>query len=86
MASITYGLCALVALLCAFLLLTAWRRHGNRLLLWSGLCFAGFTLNNILLVLDKVVYPDSIDLTLWRASLALVSVMVLLYGLVWDAE
>ncbi len=64
MASITYGLCALVALLCALLLLTAWRRHRLRLLLWSGLCFAGFTLNNTLLVLDKVVYPDSIDLTL----------------------
>ena len=86
MASITYGLCALVALLCAFLLLAGWRRHGHRLLLWSGLCFAGFTLNNVLLVLDKVVYPDSIDLTLWRASVALLSVMVLLYGLVWDTE
>ena len=85
MASITYGLCALVALLCAFLLLTAWRRSGHRLLLWSGLCFSGFTVNNTLLVLDKVVYPD-IDLTLWRTSLALLSLMVLLYGLVWDTE
>jgi cytochrome bd-type quinol oxidase subunit 2 len=86
MAPITYGLCALVALLCALLLLAAWRRNGHRLLLWSGLCFAGFTLNNALLVIDKVVYPNSIDLTLWRASVALLSVMVLLYGLVWDAE
>jgi hypothetical protein len=86
MASITYGLCAAVALLCAWLLLTAWRRHGHRLLLWSGLCFAGFTLNNALLVLDKVVYPDSLDLSLWRAGVALASIMVLLYGLVWDTE
>jgi len=60
MALITYGLCALVALLCAWLLLTAWQRHGLRLLLWSGLCFAGFTLNNVLLVLDKVVYPGGV--------------------------
>jgi hypothetical protein len=85
MAVITYGLCALVALLCAWLLLAAWRRHGLRLLLWSGLCFAGFTLNNVLLVLDKVIYPGDFDLTVWRTGVALLSVMVLLYGLVWDA-
>lgn len=85
MAAVTYTLCALVALLCAYLLLTAFRRQGYRLLLWSGLCFVGFTLNNILLVLDKVVYLD-IDLTLYRTTVALLSLMVLLYGLIWDAE
>ena len=59
MSSVIYGLCAIVALLCAGLLLSAWRRQQHRLLLWSGLCFAGFTLNNVLLVLDKLMLPDT---------------------------
>ena len=85
MSSIIYGLCAAVALLCAVLLLAAWRRHGFRLLLWSGLCFAGFTVNNVLLVLDKVVFLD-VDLSVWRTATAAISIAVLLYGLIWDAD
>ena len=85
MSSLIYGLCAAVALLCAWLLLSAWRRQRHRLLLWSGLCFAGFTINNVILVLDKVVFTD-VDLSLWRTSVALVSIAILLYGLIWDAD
>lgn len=80
-----YTLCAMTALLCTYLLLQAYRKGGYRLLLWSGLCFAGLTLNNLLLVIDKVVIPDG-DLTLWRTATALGAMMVLLYGLVWDVE
>jgi hypothetical protein len=85
MSSVIYGLCAAIAMLCAALLLSAWGRQRHRLLLWSGLCFVGFTLNNILLVLDKLVFPD-IDFSLWRIGFAVISVAVLLYGLVWDAQ
>jgi hypothetical protein len=85
MAALIYALCAVVALLCAWLLLAAYRRQNYRLLLWSGLCFAGFTANNVLLVLDKVVYPD-VDLSVYRIGVGLASILVLLYGLVWDAE
>jgi len=85
MSSATYTLCALVALLCAYLLLAAYRRQNYRLLLWSGLCFVGFTANNVLLVLDKVVFPD-IDLSVLRTAVALGSIMILLYGLIWDAD
>jgi len=85
MSSVIYGLCAAIALLCAILLLSAWRRQRHRLLLWSGLCFAGFTLNNVLLVLDKVVLPD-IDLSLWRLAVSVISIAVLIYGLVWDSQ
>lgn len=85
MAALIYGLCALTALLCAWLLLQSWRRNGYRLLLWSGLCFVGLTLNNLLLVADKLLFPD-IDLSIWRTSVALVAMIVLLYGLIWDAE
>ena len=85
MPSITYALCALVASLCTALLLSAWLRDRHRLLLWSGLCFAGFTANNILLVLDKLVYPD-VDLAIYRSVIGFCAIVVLLYGLVWDAE
>ena len=85
MASATYGLCALVALVTACLLLAAYNRHRHRLLLWSGLCFVGFTANNILLVLDKVMLPD-VDLSIFRTGLALAALSILLFGLVWDLE
>jgi hypothetical protein len=85
MAALIYSLCALTALVCAFLLLRAYRRTNYRLLLWSGLCFCGLTLNNILLVLDKVAFPDT-DLSMWRTLTAALSMAVLLYGLIWDAE
>ena len=85
MAALVYGLCALAALLCAYLLLQAYRRGGYRLLLWSGLCFVGLTLNNLLLVLDKLIVPG-MDLSIWRTSVALAAMTVLLYGLIWDSE
>ena len=85
MAVVIYTLCALTALTCTYLLLQAYRRGRYRLLLWSGLCFAGLTLNNVALVLDKLILPD-VDLSLWRTMLALMAMMVLLYGLIWDAE
>jgi hypothetical protein len=85
MAAMIYGLCALTAALCAWLLLQAYRRGNYRLLFWSGLCFVGLTLNNVLLVLDKLVLPQ-VDLSVWRTSAALLAMAVLLYGLIWDAE
>jgi hypothetical protein len=75
----------LTALLCAFLLFRAYGRSRTRLLMWSGLCFAGLTLNNLLLVLDKLVFPD-IDLALARSATALFAMAVLLWGLIWDSE
>jgi Family of unknown function (DUF5985) len=85
MAATIYGLCAATALLCTFMLLQAYYRSGYRLLLWSGLCFAGLTINNLLLVTDKLIVPDT-DLTALRASVALMAMIVLLYGMIWSAE
>ncbi|HWA03434.1 MAG TPA: DUF5985 family protein [Rhizomicrobium sp.] len=85
MAAAIYSLCALVALLCAVMLLRAWRRQRYRLLLWSGVCFAGLTLNNLLLVLDKVFLPET-NLSVPRIVVAVLSMSVLLYGLIWDAD
>ncbi len=82
---VIYGLCAMTALLCAWLLLQAYRRSRYRLLLWSGLCFAGLTLNNMLVVLDNALGPAA-DLHTWRLVVGLLAMLVLLYGLIWDAD
>jgi len=85
MAGIVYGLCALTALLCACLLFAAYRRGGYKLLLWSGLCFIGLTINNVLLIVDKLLLP-LIDLSTLRLSVSLLAMVVLLYGLIWEVE
>jgi hypothetical protein len=85
MSEAIYTLCALTALTCAVLLLQAYRRSGSRLLLWSGVCFVGLTLNNVLLVVDKLILPR-LDLSLPRLLVALMAMLVLLYGLIWTEE
>jgi hypothetical protein len=85
MAAPIYILCALTSLACAWLLLYRYRNSGHRLLFWSGLCFAVMTLNNLLLVFDKLVFPD-IDLLPYRNASALVAVLLLLYGLIDEKE
>lgn len=85
LAGAIYLLCDLTALLCAWLLLRAYRRSQYRLLLWGGVCFIGLTLSNVLLLIDKLIVPF-IDLYSGRLVLTLLSLMVLLYGLVWDAD
>jgi hypothetical protein len=86
MSAIIYSLCALTALGCAVLLLRGYRRSRYRLLLWSGLCFAGLTVNNLLLVIDKVALPPEQDLSLARTTVALISMIILLFGLIWDSD
>lgn len=86
MASAVYFLCALTSIAVAWLLLQAYVSRGRyRLLLWSGLCFVGLAISNALLIVDKLALPD-VDLSVLRTSAALVSMAVLLYGLVMDAE
>jgi hypothetical protein len=85
MGGIIYGLCALTAFMCAWLLLRAYRRTKYRLVLWGGLCFAGLTLSNALLVIDKLVLPE-VDLSFWRQLLTFISLLIFLYGLIWDTE
>jgi hypothetical protein len=83
--ALVYSLCAATAAVCAYLLLSGYRSQKYRLLLWSGLCFVGLTVNNLFLVLDKIFLP-AIDLSLLRVSIALVSMTILLFGLIWDTE
>lgn len=85
MAAVVYGLCALTAMLCTYLLLRAYMQQRYKLLLWSGVCFAVLALNNFLLIIDKLLMP-LVDLSVTRNVVSLVAVLILLYGLIWDAE
>lgn len=85
MAAIIYLLCALIAFVCACLLLRNYARNRSRLLLWSGLCFSGMFLNNLLLIVDRLLVPET-DLSTYRLLAALVALLPLLYGLIWEEE
>ena len=84
-AIIVYVLCAVTSGLCAVLLLRGYAKSRARLLFWSGLCFAGLALNNLLLVIDVRVVPE-LDLSLWRTIPALIGISLLVYGLVWETR
>ena len=85
MAEAVYLLCAATSLLCAFLLARAWRADRERLLLWSMLCFVALAANNVLLFVDRVILPTTVDLSLYRSLAALFGLGMLLFGLIWDS-
>jgi hypothetical protein len=75
----------LVAALCAILLLRAYRSVRKRLLLWAGLCFAGLSASNALVIADLFAAPE-IDLYRWRLAVAAVAMMLLVYGLIFESD
>jgi hypothetical protein len=84
MAALIYALCALFSLGISVLLWAHYRRTRSRLLYWSALCFSGLTVNNVLLVADKLFLAQ--DLSVLRQWTALVSLALLVYGLVYEDE
>jgi hypothetical protein len=87
MADAVFLLCALTSVACAALLIRAYVRSRTRLLLWSSLCFVGLAVNNLILFTDKVLFPDvQLVHPALRALPALLGVMSLIYGLVWDTD
>jgi hypothetical protein len=85
MGALIYSLCALTSLLCAVLLFRSYALFKHRILLWSGLFFSILFVNNGLVVIDKLIFPD-LDLTVWRLACALLALMPLLYGLIWEDD
>jgi hypothetical protein len=85
MSGLIYGLCAATAILCAYLLLRGSLQNKSRLLLWSGLCFVGLALNNIMLIIDYMMLPN-MDLSTVRLIPALVGMMLLIYGLIVETK
>jgi hypothetical protein len=84
MTGIVFVLCALTSLACAVLLLRGYFRTRARLLLWTGLCFTGLCINNVLLIVDS--RTPNVDLSVWRSLPAVAGLALLVYGLIWDAD
>jgi hypothetical protein len=84
-AEVVYLLCLATSALCAFLLFRGYRRNGTRLLLWSGICFTGLCINNIMLFIDVIVLPSNVDLSGWRSIPAIIGIAILCYGLIEES-
>lgn len=78
-------LCALTALLCAILSLRAYLQSKYKLLLWSGFCFAGLTLSNLVMVVDVYILPD-LNLGIARLIIGLSAMLILIYGLIFNEQ
>lgn len=86
MAAFIYTLCTITCLVATLLLLRGWRQTRSPLLVWSGVCFAGLTLSNLLLVLDRTIYSVSADLSTERLASAFIALLVLVIGLIWESD
>ena len=80
-----YSLAILTSLGCTVLLVRGYRARRYSLLLWSAVCFACLTANNVLLFVDMLVVPW-MDLRLWRLLTALAGVLCMLYAFLWESE
>ena len=75
----------LTTLLCAVLQLRAYAEMRRRLLLWSGLCFLLLSVSNLLVFFDLQVYVTT-DLYSWRLGTTALAMVLLMYGLIWEAR
>ena len=79
-----FALSAISSLVCAAFLLRAHFRTRSHLLLWSGLCFLAFFIDNILLLgaagtpLEAPPIASEVP--------ALVGAAVLVFGLIWETR
>ena len=80
-----YVLCFLTSAACAWMLGRSYYRTGTRLLFWSSICFGFLAANNLVLVVDLVIWPE-LDLKLPRLLLSLAAVLSLIWAFVWDGQ
>lgn len=82
---ILYLLAVITSFACTVLLFRSYFQKAVPLLLWSALCFVGLTINNVFLFLDLDVFT-TIDFRPIRLIAALVGMLFLLYGFIWESE
>jgi hypothetical protein len=85
-ATIVYILCFATSAGCGWLLVRSYRRTRSALLLWTAACFVLLAVNNLLVVVDLVFLPDSIDLKPARLAVNLAALATLLYGFIWELD
>jgi hypothetical protein len=78
-----YLLCAATSFIAAWMLLRYFLLQRTPLLLWSCVGFAGLAVNNLLVVLDLILFRQ-IDLSIPRTLAGTLGMMALVYGLTKD--
>ena len=71
--------------MCAGLLIRSWLKTRTRLLLWTAASFVFLAMNNFFLLADTTLLPD-VDFSVLRIGAALLGIVILIFGLVWEAE
>jgi hypothetical protein len=84
--ALIYSLCLLASAACAALLVRGYLRSRTALLLYSAACFVFLSANNLLLVVDLLVFPTGIDLGVIRLVATLAGVATLIYGFIWEVD
>jgi hypothetical protein len=84
-AQVIYLLCAATSLVAAAMLLRQYLRRRTPLLLWSSVGFVGLAINNVLVWVDLGLFTG-VDLSLIRGAAGAIAMVVLVYGLIWEAS
>lgn len=84
--SAIYVLCLLASATCATLLVRGYFRSRTPLLLYSAACFVMLAVNNLLVSIDLLVLPTTIDLAVVRLLASLAGIVTLLYGFIWEVD
>lgn len=85
MGEFVYVLCMVTSVLSGALLFRSYISNRSRLLMWSALCFMGLAINNILLLVDLLVVPNT-DLRLLRSGSGVISLVLMVLGLIWEGR
>lgn len=86
MAEIVYVLCFILSVLCSILLFRKYRKSRINLLLYTGIAFTLIAINNSILFLDLVIFPESdFGGALLRVLSGAIGSSILLFGLIWEA-
>lgn len=81
-----YTLCLLASAACAALLVRGYLRSRTPLLMYSAACFVLLAVNNLMVVIDLLIYPTGLDLAVGRLVASLAGVLILLYGFIWEVD
>ena len=85
MTAAIYILTCITTLLCATFYCELSSRFERGFFCGVGLCFAGLTISNGFVIADLLLFPN-IDLYTYRLGSTAVSMMFMLYGLIWESR
>jgi hypothetical protein len=84
--ALVYIFCFITCAIGAGLLVRSWFKTRTRLLLWVAISFTLLAVNNFFLLADTTLTPPEVDLSILRVVSAVTAVLVLVFGLIWEAE